>query len=87
MSDTDKTGKRLVDSIRKTKAGSATAAAQSAKDDTAAKPAASKPATAATKKTPASTPRRAATRKTPAKTKSSTEKQDPFQAARRIWPD
>ncbi len=89
MSTTDKTGKQLLDSIRKTKAGPSTAAAQNAKttapDDkpAAAKPAAVKPAAAAAKKAPA----KRSTAAKPAAAKKPTSSSDPYQSSRRIWPD
>ena len=85
MSTTDKTGKQLLDSIRKTKAGPSTAAAETAKSAApAAKPAA-KPAAApaAAKKAPArsnAAPKPAAAMKT-------TAAADPYQSSRRVWPD
>jgi hypothetical protein len=88
MSSTDKTGEKLLASIRKTKAAGASG------ENTAAKPAGAqtaKPA-ATTKRKTAPKSRAKATAKpaprkaAPAKVKAQ-QPVDPFQASRRVWPD
>ncbi|WP_125180863.1 hypothetical protein [Thiohalobacter thiocyanaticus] len=74
MSEADKTGDKLVASMRKTKAGAAQAAGTQQKSRTASR--GSKPAAA--RKTPA--------RKTGAPPRAEVEA-DPYQSGRRIWPD
>ena len=72
MSETDKTGEKLVASMRKTKAGT--------NDKPAAAP---KTTTPARKKTAAKSATGAAARKA----KQPQQPRDPYQAGRRIWPD
>jgi len=86
MSSSDNAKNKLLDSMRMSKSGApGTAADKPASENTAKaadKPAASKPAAkkkAATKKKPAAAKKPASKNKAAA--------QDPFQAARRIWPD
>ena len=88
MSSTDKTGEKLLASIRKTRA------AGGSEENTAAKPGGAqtaKPATTTKRKTApksrAKTTEKPAARKAaPAKAKEQ-QAMDPFQAARRVWPD
>ena len=88
MSSTDKTGEKLLASIRKTRA------AGSSDENTAAKPGGAQTAklAATTKRKAAPRSRTKATAKpaarkaAPAKAKEQ-QAMDPFQAGRRIWPD
>ena len=87
MSSTDKTGEKLLASIRKTRA------AGGSEENTAAKPGGAqtaKPA-ATTKRKTAPKPRAKATAKPAARkaapAKAKKQAIDPFQAARRVWPD
>lgn len=73
MSETDKTGEKLVASMRKTKAGTAQAAGGEQKSGTRSRT--NKPAA---KKTPARKARSSAGAKA---------RTDPYQSGRRIWPD
>ena len=91
MSKTDKTGEQLISSIRKTKAGPETAAAQSAKRvTTSAKAPKPKPATRApSKKTLPAKQKNSETLKqvdTGNKTTASGQS-DPYQSGSRVWPD
>jgi hypothetical protein len=89
MSSTDKTGEKLLASIRKTRAAGASG------EDSAAKPAGAqtaKPAATTTKRKTAPKSRAKAAAKpaprkaAPAKVKAQ-QPVDPFQAGRRVWPD
>ena len=78
MSQSDKTQQQLIDSIRKTKTGTAKSPATgtASKSTPAAKP--------ATQSKPAPRSKRAATPPRAAATPSGS---DPFQWGRRVWPD
>ena len=86
MSTTDKTGEKLLASIRKTKAGGSSAenAGGSAAGATAARPTAVKRKTTPKARVKAAVPP-APRRATPAKAEKAPT--DPYQAGRRVWPD
>ena len=88
MSSTDKTGEKLLASIRKTRAAGASG------EDTAAKPAGAqtaKPAATTKRKTAPKSRAKAAAKPAPRKAAPAKVKAqqpvDPFQAGRRVWPD
>ena len=91
MSDLDKTSKQLIDSIRKTKAGPATAAVKTAKGKTAtrktAKPKASSAAPISKRPRVQTKNRTAASKKTPPESTTLAIEQVPFQDGSRVWPD
>lgn len=74
MSDLDKTGKKLIDSIRMTKDGPATAAVKSAAPKKASGKAAKKP-------------KSSANRKQPQRKKTVTITDIPYQDGSQVWPD
>ena len=74
MSNIDKTGKKLIDSMRKTKKGSATAAVKSATKKTATRKAA-KPKSSA------------ASRKKQSRKKTTPIADIPYQDGSQVWPD
>lgn len=91
MSDLDKTSKQLIDSIRKTKSGDATAAVKSVKK-TPSKPKVARsktsPATSIAKKTNTKTNKQTTARKkTTAKLIASTTEQVPYPDGSTVWPD
>jgi hypothetical protein len=90
MSDLDKTGSKLIDSIRKTKSGPETAAVESAKKKTTAVKAASPKPAATSKPAKPKKPakkRSSATRKAAPKAKISAISQVPYQDGSQVWPD
>ena len=86
MSTTDKTGEKLLASIRKTKAGGSSPAntGGSSGGTTTVRPTATKRKTAPKSRAKA-VPAPAVKRATPASVEK--EPADPYQAGRRIWPD
>jgi hypothetical protein len=80
MSSTDKTRQKLMESMRKTKAGSAS------KSDTTTTKSDTKASSSASQSKPAAKPA-AAKRKPAARKPAPKSGGDPYQAGRRVWPD
>jgi len=88
MSDTDKTRQKLMDTIRRTKAGANPASEESSAAAPEPKEAAPKPAAAKSQAKPKSKPK-VAPKRSAASSKKKAEQPtaDPFQSSRRVWPD
>jgi len=86
MSDTEKTRQKLMDTIRRTKAGAAGAPEEAPQAAAAEKPApAARSKTAKPKAKPS--PKPAANKSTPAKKSAGGGQDDAYQSGRRVWPD
>ena len=89
MSDLEKTGSKLIDSIRKTKAGPETAAVETAKEKTATPKVAKPKVSSTTSVKPSSKPKKRATKakKATPKPRASVIEQVPYPDGSQVWPD